>query len=150
MPITSIDPLPEHSPRYLDTKSLVTLLADEAARDCKDEQGNPALILFDLRNAPGLSENQTDKERTEYAERLLTIDTPCPTVTHLFDDCLDAAVRSEIPTDVRVITITETGNRDAEIQSFFIKYGYHNIESLKFGMRGWIKGMHPMKSVLER
>ena len=147
MPLTRKYPLPDHTPRYISTEGLASLLADEAARGCKNEQGAATLVLFDLRNEPVLSEQQTVKEINTYKERLLTIDTPCPTITHLFDDCLTPEVRGDIPTDVRVVTITETGNRDAQIQAFFAKFGYQNFESLEFGMRGWIKGMHPVKSL---
>ena len=143
--MTSVEALPTHTPNYIDMSDLVALLDQELERGCRDANGKPTLALFDLRNEPIMSENQTEKEASEYSERLLAIATPCPTISFLFDDCMDEAVRKNIPADIPVVTITETGNRDAQVQAFFAKYGYDNILALKFGMRGWIKGMYPVR-----
>ncbi len=146
-PLIRKAPLPDHKAKFITTERLASLLVEKAMWGCKNEQGNPVLVLLDLRNEPVLSEQHSTEESNIYKERLLSIDTPCPTISHLFDDFLNSEVRRHIPTDVRVVTITETGNRDAQIQAFFAKYGYENIESLEFGMRGWIKGMHPVISL---
>lgn len=126
---------------------MASTLRKVVATGCRAANGRPSLVLLDLRNEPVLSETQAPEESEERTERLLAIDTPCPTVSRLFDDFLDETARREVPKDTRVVTITETGNRDDQIQAFFFKYGYENLEALRFGMRGWIKELHPVGPV---
>ncbi len=144
LPIESIDPLPRHETRYIEATFFAEELKKLSLNGCRNSAGQPELIILDLRNEPAMSQATSEQEKIEREERLLALDSACPTVTKLFDTFLEKSVRDEIPQNIRVVTITETGNRDDQVQAFFSKYGYHNIESLKFGMRGWIKEHLPV------
>ena len=147
LPLESKEPIPAHKTKYIETDALAELLHHESQHECRDSSGNPLLLILDLRNELVQRKTAGDSTDNVNTEHFPVIDTSCPVVFKLFDDFLAESVRNEIPTTIPVITITETGNRDDQVQAYFSKYGYNNILSLKFGMRGWIKGLHPVKQI---
>jgi len=130
----SIDPLPDYQCEFLDTKDVYTLMVEAEKNGCRSEHGGPAITLLDLRA------DLHNKKKSPFQ-----IKTTCPTVISLLDDLSREDVRTKIPKDSPVITVTETGNRDSIAMRFLSKYGYTNIVGLQYGMRGWIKFDYPVE-----
>ena len=120
---------------FIETNALYALLQELEAAECAAKKGQPGLVILDFRN------EVTDSSE----EPLQDIATKCPILHFQLDDILNPEVRAAIPKNGRVITITETGNRDEFIIRYLSQHGYTNIEGLRFGMRGWRKARHPTK-----
>ncbi len=98
------------------------------------------VTLLDFRNL-GASKLKTGSDR-------FRIKTPCPILTFHVDDLLDnKALRSTIPKDKLVVSVSETGNRDVFLQRYLSGFGFTNIYSLQYGMRAWLKGAYPSESL---
>lgn len=134
-PVESHEPLPDVQPDFIDTDSFYQRLKQYDKKKCQDNQGTHLMLILDLRNDNHLNTTSAPP----------VIDTTCPSKIFLLDDLLLPEVRKEIPKDVPVITLTETGNRDEFIIRYLSQYGYTNLKGLKSGMRGWIKQRYPTK-----
>jgi rhodanese-related sulfurtransferase len=101
---------------------------------CLDSLGRPAITILDLRT-----------------ENFLQIDTPlpaikteCQIIRMLFDNLSEQEKRNLIPQNSLVVSVSETGNRDAAAIRYLSQYGFSNIVGLRFGMRDWIKRDYPV------
>lgn len=131
--IETIESLPDIEYSVFTTVELHKMLQDHDIRACRDKDSNPLLTILDFRTANHLNP----------AAFPLQIKTTCPSEKFMLDDILLAETRDSIPRLHQTITITETGNRDEFIIRYLSKYGFTNITSLKYGMRGWLKQRYP-------
>lgn len=132
LPLTSIHRLPEVEVAFIAAGNLKQALG--AA--CTDSDDAALVTLLDFRNENFL---RPDKS-------LPSIQSNCHTQTLLLDDLKRPEVRATIPRNGLVITITETGNRDAYAIRYLKQFGFSNIKGLKHGMRSWIKEGYPTES----
>jgi rhodanese-related sulfurtransferase len=107
---------------------------------CRDEQGNPRLVLLDFR-ASRLLRNKIGGDRYQ-------VKTACPFVILQLDDMLHAEeVIRQLPRGAMIVCISETGNRDIYLQRYLYRHGFTNIYALKTGMRGWLKSGYPVEKI---
>ncbi len=132
--LESIDPLPDFKAEFITAEDLRKRLS-AVSETCTDEKGQPVITLMDFRNEAVLNAEQPPPR----------IKASCRTITLLLDDLLKKPVVDSIPRSGIVITITETGNRDALVIKFLSKFGFDNIKGLEFGMRGWLKNRYPVE-----
>jgi len=134
LPLESIHPLPDVEVKFIEADVLLKQLEEAQLQDCVDPQGIALLTILDFRNENFLHpENPPPRILTSCATRMLQM-----------DDIREAAVRSSLPQKGLIVTVTETGNRDAYIMRYLSQFGFSNIEGLHFGMRSWIKRDYPM------
>lgn len=131
--LVSLDPLPEVPVRVITAEQLFATLVSLNG-NCQANTPSPALTLLDLRNEVLLNPDSPPP----------SIKTQCPTVNLTLDDLLDAAILEGLPRQGRMVTITETGNRDQFAIRHLSKFGFNNVAGLKFGMRDWIKSGYPI------
>jgi rhodanese-related sulfurtransferase len=125
--------------KFIGAEELLAVLQSAESKGCKSEDGQPLVTLLDLR-----TEHHLDAD-TLTRPTITDIKTPCLTVFSLLDELQTPKIRRKIPTSGLVVTITETGNRDAFAVQYLSKFGYTNLKKLMFGMRGWIKKDYPVK-----
>ena len=133
LPLETIHPLPEVDVPFITTETFLQQLEDARIKDCKDSHGAPLITILDFRNGNFL---KPDNHRPR-------IRSNCKTQTLQLDDLQDPDIRASIPRKGQIVTITETGNRDAFVIRYLSRYGFSSIYALKFGMRGWIKLAYP-------
>ncbi len=131
----SIDALPEYNGKFINADELLKEIQAAEKANCMDADGQNLLTILDLRTEHFLP--------TEHP--IPDIHTACPTLHSLLDDLIQPDARARIPRIGRVVTISETGNRDIFAMRYLSKFGYTNIVGLEFGMRGWIKLNHPIQ-----
>jgi len=134
--LESINPLPEIDTEFIAADTLQKKLDDALTQGCVDSHGNPIVTILDFRN-----ENHLRPDNPP-----LRIRSNCHTQILRLDDLQDPAVRAAIPRTGLVVTITETGNRDAYVTRYLSQFGLTNIKGLQFGMRGWIKLDYPTEN----
>lgn len=135
LPLTSINSLPDIEPTFISADRLLKWLTKASTAHCREKDGGAMITILDFRN-----ENFIDAENPP-----LSIATDCPIQKLILDDLRRPEIREKIPLAAPVVTITETGNRDAFIQQYLSTYGYTNISGLQFGMRGWLKLRYPSR-----
>jgi len=134
LPVETVDPLPAYDVGFITAKDL-KLQVDLAEKSgCRRADDKPMFTLLDLRT----------ERVAEGLETPLVIRTCCNTITGYLDDLMDERFRKQIPKDIPVYVVTETGNRDLYAVRYLSKFGYANVSGLQFGMRGWIKADYPM------
>lgn len=139
-PIESRKPLPDYEGIFIPASELMAVLEKAEDNGCRDSQNHPLLTILDLRTENFL----------ESGSDLPAIKTRCKTITCLLDDLTREEIRSQIPHDGLVVTLTETGNRDQFAMKYLYRHGFRNIRGLEFGMRGWIKLDYPMEKDIQR
>ncbi len=125
-------PLPHAKVEYISPEHLKQKL--ESRRD-NCSASAPQITILDFRNEVIISPDTPP----------LAIKTPCPSINLLMDDLLVDQVLEAIPRTGLLVTVTETGNRDAFAIRHLSRFGFTNIKALEFGMRGWIKNRFPVK-----
>ena len=138
-PIVSMDPLPEATTSFIGIKELLGMIISADKKNCVDDDGHPILTLVDLRT----SQNPSAKGGDRYK-----IKTKCQTITALLDDFVDNdRLIQSLPKKGVVVSVTETGNRDAFLIRYLSKFDRTNILGLKYGMRSWLKADYPVETV---
>ncbi|MFH0782656.1 MAG: rhodanese-like domain-containing protein [Pseudomonadota bacterium] len=132
----SADALPEYDGKFMNADELLKEIQVAEKANCLGADGSVLLTLLDLRTEHFLP--------TEHP--IPDIHTTCPTIHYLLDDLIQPEARANIPQSGRVVSISETGNRDIFAMRYLYKFGYTNIVGLEFGMRGWIKLNHPIET----
>jgi rhodanese-related sulfurtransferase len=101
-----------------------------------DPKGNPLLTLLDFRVIYA--------QYVKTGGDLFRIRTSCRTITAQLDDFIDnQQLIDSIPLNGKVVTISETGNRDDYLIRFMHAHGHDNLMGLRFGMRDWLKAAYP-------
>lgn len=136
LPLDAIHPLPAIDMDFIAADTLKQKLEEAQAKGCTDNHGNPLVTLLDFRN-----ENFLQPENPP-----LRILSNCRTQALLLDDIRNPQTRASIPQAGLVVTITETGNRDAYVMRYLSQFGFSNIKGLQFGMRSWIKLGYPTEN----
>ena len=126
-------PLPEAGVQFIAADRLRQRLEASRENGCTTADGTARVTILDFRN-----ENRLDP-----GHRPPRIRSDCPTRALLLDDLQDPGIRSSIPKHGWVVTISETGNRDAYAMRYLSQFGFTNIRGLQFGMRSWIKLGYP-------
>jgi len=134
LPVEVIEPLPEYDVGFITAKELKQQVDLAEKSSCRTAGDKPIFTLLDLRT----------ERIPEGLESPLVIRTCCTTITGYLDDLMNEEFRKNIPRDVPVYLVTETGNRDLFAARYLSKFGYTNVVGLQFGMRGWIKADYPM------
>lgn len=134
--VESAAPLPEVKVNFVNVDELRAILKEADQQKCKDKNGNPLVTLLDFRMSPTLQERM---RADNYQIR-----TTCNTIKAQLDDFIDnRQLIDSIPDTGRVISISETGNRDRFLVQFLSQFGKTNIRALKYGMRNWLKAGYP-------
>ena len=136
LPLDTINPLPQVESRFLGADQLFSMIQAADAKQCIEEDGLASLTILDFRN-----ENFFDMENPPPR-----IQSQCQTIFLQLDDIRKPEIRKQIPLENKVVTITETGNRDDFAMRYLSKFGYSNIVGLQFGMRGWLKMRYPIET----
>lgn len=134
-PLESRQPLPEKEVNFIETESFFALLKEYDSQQCLDNEGHPLLTVLDFRNANHFEEVPPPP----------TFNTECQVHVYQLDDILRQEIREKLPQKGKLITVTETGNRDEFAIRFLSQYGFTSIKGLRFGMRGWLKLRYPTK-----
>lgn len=129
LPLVAIHPLPKIDAGFIAADTLKQTLEAARVKECTDPHGRPMVTLLDFRN----------ENRLQPDDRPPRIQSGCPTQTLLLDDLKNPQIRSAIPKDGLVVTITETGNRDVYVMRYLSQFGFTNLKGLQYGMRSWIK-----------
>ena len=127
--VKAFEPLPEYEVQFITAEQLLQDLQKAESGGCRDWRGNPKITILDLRTANFL----------EAKFPIFKIKTGCLTIKMLFDQLADAKYRKNIPKKGRVVTVTETGDRDADAIRYLFKHGYSNVVGLKSGIQDWIR-----------
>jgi rhodanese-related sulfurtransferase len=134
--LEAIHPLPDIDAAFIAADTLKQTIEDTQARGCIDSHGEPLVTILDFRNENFLNPDS-------HPPRILST---CQTQTLLLDDLRNPDVRSSIPRHGLIVTITETGNRDAYVMRYLSQFGFSNVKGLQFGMRSWIKLGYPTET----
>lgn len=138
--VESIDPLPETKANFINVDELRVIIAKADTQNCVDTDGNPLLTLIDIRttDVPSMARGG-DKYR---------IKTNCLTITAFLDDFIDNhQLIQSIPRKGVVVSVTETGNRDAFLIRYLSKFNRTNVQGLEYGMRNWLKADYPVEAM---
>lgn len=135
LPLESTHVLPETKVAFIEPDTLEAILSS-TPENCTGTDGIPLLTLLDFRNENFLNKGTPPPK----------IETGCKTISLLMDDIRLEDMRARIPKDGLVVTVSETGNRDAYLIRYLSQFGFTNVKGLHFGMRGWIKLGYPLES----
>ena len=133
--VESINPLPEGKASFVSGDELKHILDAANERECLDTMDAPIITLLDFRNEIHLQPDRLP----------VMIKTNCQTITLQLDDLLNPDVRKSIPKKGKIVTISETGNRDVFVKRYLTQFGFDNVSGLQFGMRTWIKSGYPTR-----
>ncbi len=138
--VESIDPLPDTKASFITIDELMAIMTKADTQNCVDSNGNPLLTLIDIRTSEGLSTaTGGDKYR---------IKTQCQTITAFLDDFIDnQQLIQSIPRKGFVVSVSETGNRDAFLIRYLSKFNRSNVQGLQYGMRNWLKADYPVEAM---
>lgn len=120
---------------FINADQLKQMIEKAQTGQCMDEKGAAAITILDFRNEFFLNPDNPPP----------AIDTVCKTQRLQLDDLLKPEVRAALPRHGKLVTITETGNRDAFAMRYLHGFGFDDISGLQFGMRGWIKLGYPTR-----
>lgn len=140
LPIKTVEPLPDVKARFISVEDLLSALQSAEGQGCGDDGDQAQVTLLDMRTEHHL------REHALVPSTISDIKTSCPIVSCLLDELQDPRIRRQIPQSGLVVTVTETGNRDAFAIQYLSKFGYANLKILRFGMRGWIKKGYPVET----
>jgi rhodanese-related sulfurtransferase len=142
--VKTIEALPDVKVGSITAQELLASL--QGAQNHQGAEGSTAtqVTLLDLRTELHLTDDYTQHNL------IPIIKYSGKTVFCLLDQLQRQDIRSQIPKQGLVVTITETGNRDQFAIQYLSKFGFTNIKSLMFGMRAWIKEGYPVESIPHR
>jgi rhodanese-related sulfurtransferase len=143
--VKTIEALPNVKVGFVTAQELLATL--EGAQDHQkgaEGSGTTQVTLLDLRTELHLTDDYTKNNL------IPIIKFSGKTVFCLLDQLQRPDIRSQIPKQGLVVTITETGNRDQFAIQYLSKFGFTNIKGLMFGMRAWIKEGYPVESIPAR
>jgi rhodanese-related sulfurtransferase len=132
--------LPDVKAGFISVEQLLPALQSAEGQGCRDDSDRAQVTLLDMRTEHHLSEDASDRST------ITEIKTSCSIVSCLLDELQNPRIRRQIPKSGLVVTVTETGNRDAFAIQYLSKFGYANLKVLRFGMRGWIKKGYPVET----
>lgn len=134
--LAAASPLPEYEVQFISPEDLLKDLLKADSKGCVDWRNNPLITILDLR-----TENFLDQKFP-----IFHIKTACQTIKMLFDQLSDKNKRNKIPIKGQVVTVTERGERDADVIRYLYTHGYTNVVGLSSGIQGWIQLDYSLKS----